>query len=315
MDGPVVGIDLGGTKIFGALVDGAASDEPTVVRHDKAATPTTSAEAIIDAVVDMVRSLHPEPAAVGIGTPGVVESASGVVARAPNLEGFDRPVPLGSLLTERLGIPVTVANDVNAAAFGEVMVGAARGHRDVLAVWMGTGLGAGLILDGRLRIGPSGLAGELGHVVVVPNGRECACGGLGHVEAYIGRRAMEDRARELHAQGRSTSLVELAGDDRMKSKVFATAYEDGDEVAVELIERGLALLGIAVANAVVTVDVAAVVVGGGLGERLDKVAVDRLAHSLRALRFSGTPPVVLSAALGDPAGAIGAAVLAVRPSA
>ncbi len=312
MDGPVVGIDLGGTKIFGALVDGAASDEPTVVRHAKAATPTTSAEDIIDAVVEMVRSLHPEPVAVGIGTPGVVESGSGVVARAPNLVGFDRPVPLGSLLTERLGVPVTVANDVNVAAFGEVMVGAARGHRDVLAVWMGTGLGAGLVLDGQLRIGPSGLAGELGHVVVVPNGRECACGGLGHVEAYIGRRAMEERARELHAQGRTTALVELAGDDRMKSKVFVTAYDAGDEVAVELIDEGLALLGIAVANAVVTVDVAAVVVGGGLGERLDKVAVERLAHSLRVLRFSGTPPVVLSAALGDPAGAIGAAVLAVR---
>ena len=246
------------------------------------------------------------------GTPGVVESSTGVVQRAPNLAGFDRPVPLAAMLTERLGVPVTVANDVNVAAFGEVMVGVAQGHRDVLAVWMGTGLGAGLVLDGRLRFGPSGLAGELGHVVVVPNGRECACGGLGHVEAYIGRRSMEDRARELHASGRRTALVELAGDDRMKSKVFATAYEAGDEVAVELIDEGLTLLGIAVANVVVTVDVAAIVVGGGLGERLDTVAVPHLEHSLRVLRFSGTPPVVLPASLGDPAGAIGAAVLAVR---
>ncbi len=312
MTGPVVGIDLGGTKIFGAVVGDADTATPTVLAEAKADTPTTSADDIIDEIVAMVRSLHDRPAAVGIGTAGVVDPASGVVQRAPNLAGFDRSVPLGTLLAERLGIPVTVTNDVNAAAYGEVMAGAARGHRDVLAVWMGTGLGAGLVLDGRLRIGPSGLAGELGHVVVVPGGRDCACGGRGHVEAYIGRRAMEDRGRELHARGRSTVLVELAGEDRMKSKVFATAYGDGDDVAVELIDEGLALLGIAVANVVVTVDVAAVVVGGGLGERLDAVAVAGLERSLRSLRFSGTSPEVLSATLGDPAGAIGAAVLAVQ---
>ncbi len=313
MDGPVVGIDLGGTKIFGAVVDGAASDAPAVVRDAKVATPTTSAADIIDAVVEMVRSLHDDPVAVGVGSPGVVEPVSGVVQRAPNLAGFDRPVPLGTILAERLGIPVTVANDVNVAAFGEVMMGVAQGHRDVLAVWMGTGLGGGLVLDGRLRAGPSGLAGELGHVVVVPNGRPCPCGGLGHVEAYIGRRAMEDRARELHGRGRTTALVELAGDGRMKSKAFATAYAEGDDVAVELIDEGLSLLGVAVANVVVTVDVAAIVVGGGLGERLDSIAIDGLERSLRALRFSGVSPVVLGATLGDPAGAIGAAVLAARP--
>ena len=312
MSPSIVGIDLGGTKIFGALVEGAAGEHPTVLADEKRTTPTESLEAVVDELVAVVRTLDPDPSAVGIGTPGVVLPGTGVVQYAPNLPGFDQPVDLGRLVTERLGCPVILGNDVNVAAFGEARAGAAVGFRDVLAVWLGTGLGAGLVLDGALRIGPGGLAGELGHVVVVPGGRRCPCGGQGHLEAYIGRRAMEERARELHDSGRHTMLVERAGDVKMKSKVFRRAYDAGDDVAVELIDEGLEMLGIAVANVVVTVDVTAVVVGGGLGERLGELAIDRLTSSLRALRFAGEPPVVLGASLGDHAGAVGAAALAAR---
>jgi glucokinase len=307
---PVVGIDLGGTKIFGALVKDPAGDAPTVVADAKRPTPTTSLADVVEEVVGVVRSLHDAPAAVGIGTPGVVTPGSGVVLRAPNLAGFDAPVALGDLVAGRLGVPVVVGNDVNVAAYGEFRGGAGAGHRDLLAVWMGTGLGAALVLDGRLRVGPSGLAGELGHAVVVPGGRRCPCGGRGHLEAYIGRRAMEARARELHAGGRATALVDLAGDGRMKSKVFAKAYDAGDEVAVELLDEGLAMLGVAVANVCVTVDVSAIVIGGGLGERLAPRAVACVSASLDALRFAGTAPAVVAASLGDHAGALGAAALA-----
>ncbi|MGK2930935.1 MAG: ROK family protein [Acidimicrobiales bacterium] len=310
VDGPVVGVDLGGTKILGALVDAAGSLAPTVAAEVKRSTPTLSAEAVIDELVSVIGSLDPDPVAVGIGTPGVVVPGTGVVQVAPNLPGFDRPMPLGALLRERLGVPVVVGNDVNMAAYGEARAGAAAGHPDVLAVWMGTGLGAGLVLDGRLRVGASGLAGELGHVIVVPGGRRCGCGGRGHLEAYIGRRAMEERARELHDNGRPTGLVDLVGPKRMKSSAFRAAYDDGDEVATELIDEGLEMLGVAVANVVVTVDVSTVVLGGGLGERLGAIAVDRLTASLAALRFAGEPPAVVSASLGDHSGAIGAAALA-----
>ena len=310
MDGPVIGVDLGGTKILGALVDRAATSTPEIVADEKRPTPTGSAEDVVEELVSVVRSLHATPAAVGVGTPGVVVPGSGVVQVAPNLPGFDHPVPLGALLRERLGVPVVVANDVNMAAFGEARAGAAAGFADVLAVWIGTGLGAGLVLDGQLRVGPNGLAGELGHVVVVPDGRPCPCGGRGHLEAYIGRRALEDQARAAHDGGRHTALVELAGGGRMKSKVFRAAYDQDDALAVELIDEGLRLLGIAVANVVVTVDIAAVVVGGGLGERLGAVAVDRLTESLAVLRFAGEAPAVFEATLGDHSGAIGAAALA-----
>lgn len=310
MNAPVVGVDLGGTKIFGALVDGLDTGSPRVLEVEKRATPTTSSDDVIDAIVEVVKALDPAPDAVGIGTPGVVAPTGGVVLRAPNLPGFDGPVRLGALLSERLNTSVAVGNDVNVAALGEARAGAARGHDDVLAVWMGTGLGAGLILDGRLRVGPSGIAGELGHTVVVPGGRRCGCGGRGHLEAYIGRRALEDEARARHAAGSPTLLVERSGDKRIKSKAFRRAYDDGDEVAIELIDEGLQMLGLAVANAIVTVDLAAVVVGGGLGERFGALAVERLTTSLDALRFAGPAPTVVEASLGDDAGAIGAAILA-----
>ncbi len=310
MNAPVVGIDLGGTKIFGALIDGIETGSPRVLEVEKRATPTTTAADVIDAIVEVVRTLDPAPDAVGIGTPGVIAPGSGDVLVAPNLPGFDRTVHLGALVSDRLGTHVAVGNDVNVAALGEARAGAARGHDDVLAVWMGTGLGAGLILDGRLRVGPSGLAGELGHTTVVPGGRRCGCGGLGHLEAYIGRRALEDEARARHAAGQTTLLVERAGTKRIKSKAFRKAYDSGDELAVELIEQGLEMLGVAVANAIVTVDLAAVVVGGGLGERFGGLAVERLEASLAALRFAGPPPVVVEASLGDDAGAIGAAIFA-----
>lgn len=309
MTAPVVGVDLGGTKIFGSLVDPGRTGLDAVLADTKADTPTGGVDAVLDAVEAVVRSLDPAPTAVGIGTPGVVEPGTGRVLLAPNLAGFDRPVPVADLLRDRLGCEVAVGNDVNVAALGEVRMGAAVGHTDVLAVWLGTGLGAGLVLDDALRTGPHGLAGELGHTVVVPGGRRCACGGRGHVEAYIGRRALEEHARELHAGGRPTALVDLAGDAPMKSKVFQRAYEAGDEVARELIDEGLTLLGMAVVNVAVTVDIAAVIVGGGLGERLGSVVTGRLADSLRELGHAGIEPVVLEASLGDHAGALGAARL------
>lgn len=306
---PVVGIDLGGTKVFGALVDPDRAGLDAVLADAKAPTPDGGVDAVLDTVEAVVRELDPRPTAVGIGTPGVVEPGTGRVLIAPNLSGFDRPVDIGRMLQDRLGCDVAVGNDVNVAALGEARAGAGVGHDDILAVWLGTGLGAGLVLDGRLRVGPHGLAGELGHAVVVPGGRRCGCGGRGHLEAYIGRRALEVHARELHAAGRPTELVELAGEAPMKSKVFRAAYDAGDVVARELLDEGIALLGVAVVNVAVTVDIGAVVVGGGLGERFGGIVTERVGESLRTLGLAGVEPVVLEASLGDHAGALGAARL------
>lgn len=303
----IAGIDLGGTKIFGARVrlgnDGVAS----VGEEIKRPTPRTSVDDIVAAIAEVIGELDETPDLVGIGTPGVIAPNSGTVTYAPNLTGFDRPVPLADLVADAVGAPVAIGNDVNMAALGEARVGAAAGDDDVLAVWMGTGLGAGLVLDGRLRIGPNGLAGELGHATVVPDGRRCACGGRGHVEAYIGRRALEATVRERHAAGESTMLVDTAGDGPMKSKVFGKAYKAGDEVAVSLIDEGLDVLALAIANVLVIADVTTVVIGGGLGERLASVAIDRIGSRLADLHYAGDAPAVVAGALGDHAGSLGAA--------
>lgn len=307
----IAGVDLGGTKIFGARVTLAADGTQEIGPETKRSTPRTSVADIVDAIARVIDELGETPDLVGIGTPGVIVPGSGVVDYAPNLAGFDQPVPLADLVADAVGVPVAVGNDVNMAALGEVRAGAARGRDDVLAVWMGTGLGAGLVIDGHLRVGPNGLAGELGHTTAVPDGRSCACGGRGHVEAYIGRRALESQARMLHAGGRATRLVELAGDGPMKSKVFSTAYADGDAVAVELIDEGLAMLAIAIANVLVVVDVTTVVLGGGLGERLGSLAVERIESGLADRHYAGASPTIVQGVLGDHAGALGAAFHAV----
>ncbi len=312
MTGGLVGVDLGGTKVLAASVDPSRSGPGAVLADDKRPTPTDAGhEGVLGAVVDAVRALDPSPAAVGVGAPGAVDPTTGRILYAPNLDGFDEPVPVADLLAERLGCPVVVLNDVNAAALGEARAGAAAGVDDVLAVWLGTGLGAGLILDGALRIGPHGLAGELGHATVVAHhGRLCGCGGHGHVEAYIGRRAMEAEARARHAAGTRTALVELAGEGTMRSKVFRKAYDAGDEVAVDLLHEGLDLLAVAVANVVVTADVSTVVVGGGLGERFAAEATGRIGRGLARFAVADAVPEVVAATLGDHAGPLGAAGVA-----
>ncbi len=307
----IAGVDLGGTKIFGARVTRADDGTASVGPETKRSTPTSSVDDIVDAIAGVVAELGEPPDLIGIGTPGVIAPGSGVVEYAPNLAGFDRPVPLADLVSDAVGVPVAIGNDVNMAALGEVRVGAAKGQDDVLAVWMGTGLGAALVLAGHLRVGPNGLAGELGHATVVPGGRRCACGGRGHLEAYVGRRALETRARALHAGGRTTTLVERAGEGPMKSKIFRSAYAEGDEVAVELIDEGISMLTVAIATVLVVVDVTTVVLGGGFGDRFGDIAVDRIDEGLAGLHYAGAAPSIVLGTLGDHAGALGAAFHAV----
>ncbi|MDQ1375607.1 MAG: glucokinase, partial [Actinomycetota bacterium] len=176
-----IGVDLGGTKIYAVSLKGAE-----VVDEAKAKTPTQGGPlAIVDAIAELVRGLKVDDLeAVGVGAPGVVDIASGTVQQAPNLHGWVDPFGLGPAISEALdGVRVEVDNDVNVGTLAELRVGAGRGGRDLLGVFVGTGVGGGLVLDGELRRGQTGLAGEIGHVIVDQHGRQCGCGGRGHLEA------------------------------------------------------------------------------------------------------------------------------------
>jgi len=248
---------------------------------------------------------------LGLGTPGQVTQPAGVVVGAPNLVGWDEPVPLGELVrTATGGAKVWVENDVNVATEAELVAGAATGVSDVLCVFMGTGVGGGLVLDGRLRRGTNGLTGEIGHAPFRLDGRQCACGLFGHVEAYAGRAAMEAEARRCHARGESTALVDLAGDQRMKSNVFQKALAAGDVVASRLLDEAVEAVAAGVAAAVMVLDLELVVVGGGVADKLGSEFVARIDAAVRSRLFPGSGLRVVPGALGDDAGVIGAAHMA-----
>jgi glucokinase len=310
------GVDLGGTKIQTVLVRGGK-----VVAETRVPTPQTGhAQDVIDAIARTVRESQEQPGAdgpirrMGVGTPGEIDSSAGVVSLAANVPGFVDRVELGPLLSKALdGIEVLIDNDVRVAVRGEHVRGAGRPYRNMLGVWVGTGVGGGLVLDGELH-GGRGAAGEIGHLVVRPGGRLCSCGRKGCLEAYAGRARLEVRARALVAKGQKTVLfriMDARGQQRLSSGVYARALDKGDRMAKRLIEDAAWALGIGLASAQNVLDLEAIVVGGGLGDRLGKPFVDRIVHHMRPHLFTPeSPPVVLPTELGDLSGAVGAAVLA-----
>ena len=303
-----MGIDLGGTNIVVALVrDGVVEAE------HKIATPDGGPQQAIDQIAELVADLdHRGSLPVGMGAPGQVNPGGQLLSKA-NLPGWDPPVPLAEMLADACGRSrVAVGNDVNGAALAEQRHGAGRDCADMLVVFVGTGVGSGLILDGTLRAGPRGLAGEFGHIIVGLGDRICGCGGVDHLEAYAGRRCMSATARSWHAVGRETDLVRDGGKRAIKSRVYQAAVADDDEVALELVSTAAEALGRGIATVVSLVDIERVVVGGGLGERLGAPFLARIDAAYREARFAGAPVEIVPAALGDHAGAIGAALLALE---
>jgi glucokinase len=305
-----IGLDLGGTKIQAVAIRRGA----TVIGSARRDTPHRGGpEAVIAALADSAREVVVTAGAtladvrgVGVGSPGAIDKGAGTIAQVANIDDWDGPFPLGPMLGAELGLPVTIGNDVNVAVEAERRYGAGRGFRSFLGVFWGTGVGGGIVIDGKLLLG-RGSAGEIGHVCARPDGRRCNCGLRGCVEAYAGRGALEERARK-----RKTLLFELQrkrGRDRLTSGVWLRALDAGDEVAHELLDEAVAALGVGIGSAVSLLDVEAVVVGGGLGERLGPTWLKRIEKAATAHTFFKTPPVYRLAELGDMGGAIGASLL------
>lgn len=303
----VAGVDLGGTNITVGLVE----DDFRVVDDTKVSTPHGPGP-VVDAIVAGVRELGADVVAVGVGAPGPV--SDGVVLTAPNLPGWGGPVPLAQELQEALGLPVEVENDATAGTVGEWRAGAGRGSDHLLGVWLGTGVGGGLVLDGRPYRGASGGAGELGHVPIRLDGAQCGCGLRGCVEAYAGRASMERTVRLAAEAGRPTTMLEIAagaGRQRLTAKVWAKALDDDDPLAVAVFGEAVAAVGAGIASAVNLLDLDRVVLGGGLTERFGKRLTGRILGATRAhLLVADKPLQVVAAELGDHSGMVGAAALA-----
>jgi glucokinase len=312
-----LGVDLGGTNARAALVDPstgavvAAHKVPHVER-----TPAAVVATIAVAVREAARRAGVEPGGLGsagVGVAGQVLGSTGMVLNAPNL-GW-REVPLGEPLRVALGLDVRVVNDLSAAAWGERRFGAARGVDDAVLVFVGSGIGAGLILGARLHEGGRGVAGELGHIKVAARGaipRRCGCGEWGCLEAYAGGMNLAARLREEAAEGKAAAVLAAAGGDptRLSASAVEAAYAGGDPYARELWAEVGELVGTACANLVTLLNPLRLVLGGGvlLGcSNLERIVRAHVAD--RALRASRRDFEVRRAELGDDAGVVGAALL------
>lgn len=310
------GIDLGGTKIAAAVI----GPDHNVLSYRRRPTPTKGGPADVaramaatmqEAARDAGIEAH-QLRAVGVGSPGSVDSEHGAVSGAGNLPGWDGRFLLGMALRDAIGTPVTVGNDVQVGTNAEFQLGAGADYDSLLGVFWGTGVGGGIILDGKPWKG-RGRAGEIGHTLVRRSGAKGLNGLNGTVEAYAGRKAMEEKARREVKKGRKTTLFRIMKKHNkpgLTSSVWAKALEEDDELASDLLNRAVVALSAGIASAVNLLDVEAVVIGGGLGVRFADSLVPEIIDGMgRYLLNPENPPAVKVAALGDEGGVIGASLL------
>lgn len=325
----VLAVDLGGTQIRAALVT------PDRAVHCRRSAPTRDeegVEAVVARIVAVAAEVRdqaaadglPEPVGIGISAPGPLDPWRGVVLSPPNLKGW-RDVPLVERVSRELALPTYLERDTNVAVMAEWRYGAAAGVRDVVYITVSTGVGGGIIVDGRPLIGPHGLAGEVGHLVVELDGPVCGCGGVGHVEGIASGTALEREARDLLDRGAAPALARLASSgESVDAELVARAADDGDPACVALLDRAWTAIGALCGSLVNLLNPEVIVIGGGIAEHrprlfdvarreLDRRTLPALAGSARIVPAAlggdvsliGLLPIV-NDRTGDPAYAAGA---------
>jgi len=307
-----VGVDVGGTKVAAGLVD----EQGAILRRTRRPTPSSSPEDVEDVIAACVDELcaDAEVEAVGIGAAGFVTADRSTVLVAPNLSWRDEP--LRDAVADRVGLPVVVENDANAAAWAEYRFGAGRGEQHLVVVTVGTGIGGGIVLDGRLYRGRFGIGAEFGHMQVVPGGRRCGCGQRGCWEQYCSGRALLHEAREIADVQRAygSRLLELGGGrpEGIEAIEVTQAAREGDPAALDCFTVIGGWLGQGLADLAAAFDPGAFVVGGGVADARELLLTP--ARSAFASRLTGTRhrphAEVRRAELGNDAGLVGAADLA-----
>jgi glucokinase len=311
----LIGIDVGGTNIKLALMDAKAHIRakkvfPTRDFRGKNALIAELAKQIAG-LMDKYSVGKKGLIGVGVGAPGIVDIRTGTIHVLTNIPGF-REVALGDILKKRLGVPVFVDNDVNVMALGEMRFGAARGAKNILCITLGTGVGGGLIFDGKLYRGSSYAAGEFGHVPIGIDGPRCNCGGRACIEAYVGNNYIVRDVVARIKDGARTSILKLAGGDtdKITPETIDKAADSGDKFAKGVWTDVGNKVGIALAGAVNLLNIDKIVIGGGVAEA-GKTLFDSIRKTIheRAMKLPGETVKVVSAKLGYDAGVIGAATL------
>ena len=310
-----IGIDLGGTTMTAGLVN---EDYEIVGKITWATRLPRPAEDLEKAMADLCREVakqngvdFSEVRYVGIGTPGSVNFTTGFVGYNTNFNYYDWN--LGTDLEALLGCKVYVENDANAAAFGEYIAGGAKGYKDAVVITLGTGIGSGIILDGKILRGFNFAAGEMGHTVIVKDGRKCNCGRHGCWERYASARALSEDTKAAMREQRDTIMWDLVKDiDHVNAKTSFDAMEKGDALAKQVVENWMEYVGCGIANVVNTFEPEVICIGGGVsnqGETLlgpVRAYVEKETHDIT----TGRVPEIRACVLRNDAGVIGAAALA-----
>ncbi len=306
-----VGIDVGGTKVNALRV--TLSGE--ILARETLSTPAEDMEATLERLVEAGMAVtNTEVIAVGCGAAGLVEFATGVMRFAPNIVWRDAPI--ADRMRQAFGLPVAVDNDCTSGAYGELRVGIARGHRDVLYLGVGTGIGGGIVMDGQIRRGAHGFAGEVGHIIVEPGGPECGCGNSGCLEAVASGSTITREGRQAVAHRTHSLLSELAGGDpdRLTGTMVTEAAQAGDPTAQGILAEVGHRLGEGIAGLVNVLDPELVVIGGGAAGAGELLLVPARASFRAAVEGRELHPDVpiVEGALGPDAAAIGAALMALE---
>lgn len=314
----VMGVDLGGTKILAAVVD----EQHQILGRAKRPTPADQGgpailAALVAAIDQALADAHRDRSdllAVGIGSPGPLDPITGVIPFSANLNV--RNWALGPDLSRALDRPVLLQNDVRVGGYGEYRLGAGRGHRNVLAAFVGTGVGGCLILDGKIFHGATGNAGEIGHIIVKPGGPKCGCGRRGCLEALSSRTAIARRVGKAARRGLSSPLASKVDkkSGKLKSGDLAAALMTGDPVAIAEVRRAARFLGLGIGGLINLIGPDVVVIGGGVTEALGEPFVELVRASAWEQTLvdpDHTIPIKI-AQLGDDAGVLGAALLAIE---
>ena len=302
-----IGIDFGGTTIKSAIVrDGAIIGRGEVIDTAKHSTADAIIAELLRVIAEM-RKEHPEIAAVGIGLPGFVDSVNGIVHELTNVQGWNE-VALVALLREKTGLRAVIENDANAMAYGEFAHGAAKGARNAICVTLGTGVGGGLILDGRLYRGSRLAAGEIGHMSIDSHGPRGVYGTPGDLETYVGNRQIAERAQRLY-----TASGQQRPPEKCTPADLAALAEEGDHIAIALWDAIGTDIGAALADGVWLLNPDTIVIGGGIAAAGDTIiAPIRRTICERTSQLFHEELKVVRALLGNDAGIIGAAELALE---